>query len=416
MMSTMIGAGHVRARTCTRTASIRRAALVSLLAGMMVARPSSVQAQAETQDVEVEPLTCWWRTTRSSVRVAEPFTLVLTCATVETQSTRVVADTSRLDPAVVQLPPYEVIGGARGDDLRTESQRFVQYSYTLRLLTEDAFGRDVPIPPLEVSYRIETRTGGDAASQGRELAYTLPPLAMRIDSLVPNTALDIREADPVTLADIERRLFRANMLRGAAALLVALGVIALVLGLVRIGRRETGTTQERQLAPADMLRAIRSELIAIRQQGVREGWSSEVGSRALAALRVVASAALGRTIAQRSVTSGVAATEGEVLITRGWPRMSTLVSGSATARSAAIGPAPASESDRLLSEVREGLASLTAHRYGPSEERAGEDIARALESGAQLAGRLAQQHGWGAAIGTRVREGAQRWGMRAWSS
>ena len=59
-------------------------------------------------NVEVEPITCWWRSSTSAVRSGEPFTLTLTCQVVETETTKVVPDQSKLDPSVVQLQPFEV--------------------------------------------------------------------------------------------------------------------------------------------------------------------------------------------------------------------------------------------------------------------------------------------------------------------
>src|SRR5215208_5745982 len=48
--------------------------------------PASAAAsarQAPIDMVEVEPITCWWRTSTSAVRTGEPFGLTLTCAVVE---------------------------------------------------------------------------------------------------------------------------------------------------------------------------------------------------------------------------------------------------------------------------------------------------------------------------------------------
>ncbi len=47
--------------------------------------------------VEVEPITCWWRTSTSAVRSGESFDLRLTCAVVETEANKVVPDFSKLD-------------------------------------------------------------------------------------------------------------------------------------------------------------------------------------------------------------------------------------------------------------------------------------------------------------------------------
>src|SRR5688572_3082472 len=82
--------------------------------------PASAEAaarQAQVDMVEVEPITCWWRTSTSAVRIGESFGLTLTCAVVETEANKVVADFSKLDPTVVQLPPFEVLGGTHAGDL-----------------------------------------------------------------------------------------------------------------------------------------------------------------------------------------------------------------------------------------------------------------------------------------------------------
>src|SRR5918996_4776107 len=88
----------------------------------------------QTQNVEVEPVTCWWRTSATSVRVGEPFTVILTCSLLQADAARAIADESRLDPSVVQLPPFEVVGGARANDLTTAGRRFVQFEYRLRTI------------------------------------------------------------------------------------------------------------------------------------------------------------------------------------------------------------------------------------------------------------------------------------------
>jgi hypothetical protein len=148
--------------------------------------------QPPTQNVEVEPVTCWWRTGVSSVRVGEPFSVVLTCSALETEATKAVIDRGRLASAAVQVPPYEVTGGTQSEDIVTASRRFMQYEYTLRLLGDDVFGADVPIPALPISYRIESKVQQDAAVQGREQTYVLPTLPVHISTLVPASETHIR--------------------------------------------------------------------------------------------------------------------------------------------------------------------------------------------------------------------------------
>src|SRR5713101_1838061 len=114
---------------------------------------------AAVQNVQTDPLQCWWRTSTGAVRVGEPFTVVLTCAVLETDDATVVADQTRLEPSVVQFAPFEVLGGAHGADLRTDQRRFFQYEYRLRLIAENLFGRDVSLPETKISYRVQTHVG-----------------------------------------------------------------------------------------------------------------------------------------------------------------------------------------------------------------------------------------------------------------
>src|SRR5262245_50876087 len=84
---------------------------------------------AAGQNVETDPLQCWWRTSAGAVRVGETFTVVLTCAVLETDAATVVVDQSKLEPSVVQFAPFEVQGGSHAADLNTDLRRFFQYEY-----------------------------------------------------------------------------------------------------------------------------------------------------------------------------------------------------------------------------------------------------------------------------------------------
>jgi hypothetical protein len=129
------------------------AALALLTPGMAMA-----QAPGGATVVEADPVRCWWRTDRASVRMGEPFEAVLTCAALETASTRVVIDRSRLDPTVLSVPPFDVLGGTTAEDATTAARRFFQYTYQLRLLNDAAFGQDVSLAGLTITYRIDTLT------------------------------------------------------------------------------------------------------------------------------------------------------------------------------------------------------------------------------------------------------------------
>src|SRR5947208_7101565 len=118
--------------------------LVLAMTLVLGATISSAQPAAPTQSAA--PLQCWWRTSAGAVRVGEPFTVVLTCAVIETDAAQVVVDQSRLEPAVMQFAPFEVLGGSHGADLRTDERRFFQYEYRMRLIAENQFGKDVLLP------------------------------------------------------------------------------------------------------------------------------------------------------------------------------------------------------------------------------------------------------------------------------
>jgi len=49
----------------------------------------SAQGKPANQ-VESDPIRCWWKTDTNAVRVGEPFTLALTCGVIETDAVRVV--------------------------------------------------------------------------------------------------------------------------------------------------------------------------------------------------------------------------------------------------------------------------------------------------------------------------------------
>src|SRR5262245_32816700 len=189
---------------------------------------------ASAQNVETDPLQCWWRTSAGAVRVGEPFTVVLTCAVLETEAATVVVDQSKIEPSVVQFAPFEVLGGTHGADLRTDMRRFFQYEYRLRLIGEGQFGKDVPLPETKLSYRIQSRVGDKTAIQGRDQTYLLPAQSVRVLSLVPADAADIRDASAETFADLDQRSFRANLLIVIGGVLFALAGLLGLLALVRL--------------------------------------------------------------------------------------------------------------------------------------------------------------------------------------
>ncbi|MEY4637187.1 MAG: hypothetical protein RJA55_2985 [Acidobacteriota bacterium] len=331
---------------------------------LLVVSASPALAQTGTDLVEVEPIKCWWRTSTSAVRTGEFFDLRLTCAVVETEAARVVPDLSKLDPTVVQLPPFEVTGGTHAGDLVTIGKRFIQYDYRMRLIAEDAFGADVAIPPLEVTYTIESKVTGGESVMGREQSYALPRASVKLISVVPDDTSDIREPAASAFSAIEARGSRADLFQTAATVLFALaGVMAAVIliGMMR-SKTKTTTASRAHLAPRAILRHVASELGEVQQAG-RGGWTPELAGRALSAARVSGSYASGRSVGQRPVLANDPLVDGALLIGRGMGRTPMYVSGSVTAESA---------TDPTLVDA---LKTMTVARYGRDGQKVDMDDA-----------------------------------------
>jgi hypothetical protein len=337
--------------------------------------------QPATADVEVDPINCWWRTSTSAVRMGEPFGLTLTCSVVDAESMTVVPDLSRLDPTVVQLPPFEILGGTHPADIVTPGRRFFQYDYRLRFIGEDLFGADAVVPPLEISYRVESKVEGGDTVQGRDLTYALPRASIKVISLVPGDTTDIRESPATPFSAIEGRLSRANLLQTVAMLLVALaGLIVLVL-LVGLVRRRAALVKvvQTHVHARTILGAVSSELADV-QRHSRGGWSPELVGRALAALRIAGSYAAGRAVGQAPVEKDSVPLDGQLRAGAGFGRAGAWASGSVTAESAGDVPGLAS-----------ALRTLTVARYGRPSEGSAEPSSAAMDEAVDTAIRLAKQ-------------------------
>ncbi len=380
----------------------------SALVFTIVSSTAFAQAPAPSAQemVEIEPIKCWWRTSTSAVRTGESFMLTLTCAAVETEANEVVADFSKLDPTVVTLPPFEVLGGTHAADLVVPGRRFFQYDYRMRLIAEDAFGNDVSIPPLEISYRIESQVAGGDTVQGREQSYTLPRASVRLISMVPDDTSDIRESPASLFTEIESRDSRAGILQTAATILFGLAAVlgigavaadaerdvAAVLGIVMmIGllRRQApkAATAATHLHPRTVLAAVAKELSEV-QQASRGGWTQELAGRALAGARIAGAYAIGRTIGQRPAR-GDTPVDG-ILVIRAFGKGDVFVSGAATPQSAALVPG-----------LPDALKALTIARYGRAEKfdsNADEALATAIRITKQQQSAHSIVKEWGRAL------------------
>ncbi len=356
--------------------------------------------------VEADPVRCWWRTDRASIRMGEPFEAVLTCAALQTSATTVVVDRSRLDPTVVSLPPFDVLGGTTAEDATTASRRFFQYTYQLRLLNDMAFGQDVSLAGLAISYRIDTLTSEGTTSQGRDLSYNLPALSLRVLSLVPGAARDIRDASSLTFADLEERRFRARALGIVGWVSYALAAAVAALAAVRAyGALGTPAKARSSLVSGRaILQRAGRELADVNRARQAEGWTEALMARAAAAMRVVGAYAVGKPAAQ-SLGLASTAIDGQIALSQGLIRRRHALVSSAVTADDLDG---AATTNGAVQRVRDGLLAATAARYGRGtvDESA---VESAVSAAGELASSLAWRHSWPVERWTRFTRRVAAW-------
>jgi hypothetical protein len=336
-------------------------------------RPASPPNPA---DVAVPPIECWWKTDRSAVTIGENFQLTLTCAVLATERVSVAIDESSLDPAALHLTPFEIVGGQRFRDILNSPRKFFQYQYTMRVLGEEFFGKEVPLPRLQITYRVQNSLQGGAALQGREAQYSLVPVPIRVLSLVPPGTADIRDTPVETFGDVETRLFRSNLLLIVAGVAFVLaGLMALMLvARAAVKRRALAAPRHRTVAPITVLQAALRELGTVRGESQREGWSGELAGRAAAAMRLAGAVALSRPVSLKEVDRRTPPTEGQVAAFAGFGALrgkTTMLSAAVTPESAVsngnAGPSTSSGTEGRTSELwralSQSLGVFTAARY-----------------------------------------------------
>jgi hypothetical protein len=378
---------------------------------------------AATENIEADPIRCWWRTSASAVRAGEPFTLVLTCAIVDNESTSVVPDQSRLEPSAMQLPPFEVIGGQRGPDLHSDQRRFFQYQYKLRIINEELFGKDAHIPSIQVNYHIETKVARGEAVRGRDRTYLLPTQSVRVLSLVPIDASDIRDTPSWTFDDIEAQRFRARVFYVVGGVLFAAAALVTFAALVRFVRkyREEGAVGRALVSNGAILRAARRELAAVGRSSAQDRWSHELAGRAAAVFRIAGSMALSQRIGQTAMTGDAPRLDGQLFMRGGLLRgRKVLVSGSATASAIArelvkSNGSAGARHQQCLEQLQTGLTRFTAAQFGREDKLDDVALTESVREGLSAIGRLTFENRW---VVRKLKDAtnlAVELGNRAWS-
>jgi hypothetical protein len=368
-------------------------------------------AGQDRQGVETDPIRCWWRTSAPAVRVGEPFSVVLTCAVVETDAVTVVPGQAELDPNALQLPPFDVIGGSHAADLRTADRRFFQYEYRLRLISEELFGKDVKVPDLKISYKVRTRVNGDAL-EGRDLSYVLPATSVRVLSLVPGDASDIRDASARTFDDVGRQLSRATLLRVIGGVLIGFAALAALVAAVRLlgGSGQRTPVARSLVSDRAILREIRRELRAIARGRGDGEWTDALRARLLSALRIIGAYALDLVATPIAVPPGEPAETAAYdapgqLTVRGRGLRGGDVTVAAWVTTSVIaqelkrlgrmsGGVRTKPRIRLLEPLQTALAELTAAQYGRAYARDDQVFDNALATAVRALRQLQAENVW----------------------
>jgi len=379
-----------------------------ILTGLLLAAPAFAAAQDSRKMVEVDPIRCWWRTSSSAVRMGETFNVGLTCAVLEADGVTVIPDESQLTDSAIQLNPFEVIGGSHPPDLRSGQRRFFQYEYIARVINPDVIGQDVPLPNLVVHYRVNSRLPGNAAMQGRDLSYLLPPQTIRVLSLVASDATDIRDASGASFGRVESLSARAGVFEIAAVTLVALGSLMTIVSLFTLARgaRRRKTVGERVLAPWRIAFSADRELAAVARES-QGGWNDELIDRALAGTRIAAASLLGSTVSQAKTAANNGGSSGRI-ISAGPGLFDTVIPG--RQRSLALSSAITAHDLRLelarlpdtapaarrlqLETLADSLAVFTAAQYGSSRTPDSATLDAALSAARSVSRRLRTQRLW----------------------
>ena len=346
---------------------------------------------AQSRSTLVDPIRCWRQSSTGAVTIGDSFTVTLTCAVFESEDTQVVPDESRLNVASIQMAPFEILGGAHPPDVRRAGRRFLQYDYQLRIISPDAIGRDVSVPPLTISYRVHSRVGAAAKLEGRDLSYLLPAMPIKVLSLVPADAADIRDASEASLSTVAQLRTRASTLDAVAIALAVLAVGMLVFAIVPLARRSraAGEAERPRLSGRDVLRTAAARLAEAQSRAAREGWTDETLTAAMAPMRIIAAAIIERPLGEKVVTKSTSS-DGRLVVRSGWLRpVSIAVSSSVTS-----GDVLKAGAARDLSPLRDALDVFTAAAYRRSPQRDPVALDSAARDVINMAQMVARERRW----------------------
>lgn len=361
-----------------------------ILAMLALGQHAEHQPATVAQNVQgVEPIRCWRQATSGAITIGEAFRVILTCAVFESSDAQVVPDESRLNVASIQMAPFEIIGGTHPPDVHRGVRRFFQYEYDIRIISRDAIGHDVNVPPLTISYRIHSRVGAAAKLEGRDLSYVLPALPIKVLSLVPADAADIRDASEASLAAVDALRARSRMLEIIALALGVAAAVMVVFALIPAARRAgaIGRAGRNVIPDRAILKDAASALRDAQTRAARDGWTDDGIASALSAVRVIAAVAADQPISRKPLPADGVTPEGRIRVDHGAIRRSaTSVSSSVTASLLPQSP--------RLDRLRSSLTTLTSAMYRKTPQRDAAGLDDAARDAIDVAGEVAAERSW----------------------
>jgi hypothetical protein len=234
----------------------------------------------------------------------------------------------------------------------------------------------VNVPPVTIAYRVHSRVGAAAKLEGRDLSYLVPAMPIRVLSLVPADASDIRDSSGASLATVQALRTRSRTFRAVAYALAALAVAMAVLALVPLaGRaRARGGRQQALVPDRVILEGAAATLADIQGRVARDGWDDETLAGALSAARLVAATAIHHPVSQRPFSANGNAPEGRLIVEYGFPRrtratVSSAVTADDLGRALANGHGFTTTRVQQIESIRAALSRLTAARYQRAPDR-----------------------------------------------
>jgi hypothetical protein len=239
----------------------------------------------------------------------------------------------------------------------------------------------------------------------------LPPISVRVLSLVPADATDIRDATVATFGDIDRRLSRANVLRVVGGVLIGFGVLAALVAAART-LRSAGGSQER-IAPslvsdAAILREVGRELSDLQRVRRHGEWTPGLAARLLTALRIISAYALGLATTPLGAVAGAPSASdlsgfeghlnvrgrgirGAKVILPAWVTPNVITQ---ELERPSGGGATRPQRAAVLEHLKDELTRLTAAQYGRDNTLDTQALDEALATAVRVLGRLKIEQVW----------------------